>query len=152
MRELLEVIIASFRHMQEMGLDYTHGRLRLPVPCSARQWMQYRYTVPTDAAAIADEDGVRVDIHGSGIEIVHPDFTIDYDYGPNGECDCFDGWRLALHLHRCRKLPPPVVGSVIIGGWLDAAAEEGTVIALPDSPYFVHPRYRSKWKCRGDIR
>ena len=146
MYDELESVIASFRHLQELGLDYTHRRLQLPVPFSRRQWMAYGYTVPSEAAAIATNDGVRVDIHGAGIEIVHPEFTIDYDYGPSGECDCFDAWRLALHRHRCRGLPMPVEGQLEIRGWLDAAAEDRVVIALPDSPCFMHPGYRSTWK------
>ena len=142
--ELLDEI-ASFRSAQELGLAYVHARVRLPVPRSNREWMQYSYTVPPEAAAIAESDGVKIDIHGAGIEIVHPNFTIDYDYGPNGECDCFDAWRLALHRHRCRGLPWPVEGQLELRVLLDSAVRNGTVIPLRDSPYFVHPKFRSNW-------
>ena len=140
---MLHDAIASFRAAQDLGLAYTHDRLGLPQPDSRRDWMRYGYVVPPDAAAIAESDGVRVDIHGGGIEIVHPDFTIDYDYGPNGECDCFDAWRLALHRHRCKGLPWPVEGQLELQALLDCATADGTVIALADSPYFVHPAFRS---------
>ncbi len=87
--ELLEAI-ASFRSAQELALAYVHERLGLPVPRSNREWMRYAYAVPPAAAVVANTDGVKIDIHGAGIEVVHPDFAIDYDYGPSGECDCFD--------------------------------------------------------------
>jgi len=137
--------IASFRSAQELGLAYVHARLRLPVPRTNREWMHYSYTVPPEAAVIAESDGVKIDIHGAGIEVVHPNFTIDYDYGPNGECDCFDAWRLALHRHRCRGLPWPVEGQLELRELLDSAVRDGTVIPLPDSPYFAHPDFRSNW-------
>jgi hypothetical protein len=137
--------IASFRSAQELGLAYTHNRLRLPVPRSNREWMRYGYAVPPEAASVAQADGVKIDIHGAGIEIVHPDFTIDYDYGPNGECDCFDAWRLALHRHRCRGLAWPVKGQLELQALLDSEAADGKVIRIFGSPYFVHPDYRSNW-------
>ncbi|MEM9589599.1 MAG: hypothetical protein AAGA03_20110, partial [Planctomycetota bacterium] len=98
-----------------------------------------------EAAAIAEADGVRIDIHGAGIELIHPTFTIDYDYGPGGECDCFDAWRLALHRHRQRGLPMPVEGQLHLQALLDAAAADGCILPLPDSPYFVHPQFQSSW-------
>jgi hypothetical protein len=142
--ELLDAI-ASFRSAQELGLAYTHNRLRLPVPRSNREWMGYGYVVPPEAACVARADGVKIDIHGAGIEIVHPDFTIDYDYGPNGECDCFDAWRLALHRHRSRGRPWPVEGQLALQALLDYAVADGSVLALSDSPYFAHPDFRSNW-------
>ena len=140
--------IASFRSAQELGLAYTHKRLRLSVPRSNRDWMRYGYIVPLEAAVVAESDGVKINIHGAGIEVVHPDFTIDYDYGPNGECDCFDAWRLALHRHRCRGLPWPVEGQLELQALLDSAAAERTVVSLSDSPYFVHSDFRSNWTPR----
>lgn len=145
--ELLDAI-TSFRTAQERGLDYVHNRLRLPVPSSNREWMRYAYAVPAQAAAFAHADGVKIDIHGAGIEVVHPEFAIDYDYGPGGECDCFDAWRLALHRHRYRGLPWPVQGQLELRALLDSAAADGSVIQLSGSPYFVHPSFRSKWTPR----
>ncbi len=130
--ELLDAI-ASFRSAQELGLAYVHNRLRLPVPRSSHEWMRYRYAVPPEAASIAQADGVKIDIHGAGIEIVHRDFTIDYDYGPNGECDCFDAWRLALHRHRTRGLPWPVEGQLMLQALLDDATADSSVVPLGGS-------------------
>ena len=140
---LLHDVIGSFRDAQDRGVAYTHDRLGLPIPKTNLEWMRYGYVVPPEAAEIAESDGVRIDIHGAGIEIVHPKFTIDYDYGPNGECDCFDAWRLALHRHRTKGLPSPVDGQLEIRAMLDSAASDGTVISLSDSPYFVHSAFRS---------
>jgi hypothetical protein len=107
--------------------------------------MRYGYVVPPEAAAIAEVDGVKIDIHGAGIEVVHPDFTIDFDYGPNGECDCFDAWRLALHRHRCRRLAWPVDGQLELQALLESAAADGSIAQLSNSPYYVHPDFRSHW-------
>ncbi len=68
--ELLEAI-ASFRSAQELALAYVHERLGLPVPRSNREWMRYAYAVPPAAAVVANTDGVKIDIHGAGIEVVH---------------------------------------------------------------------------------
>ena len=143
-KELFDAI-ASFRSAQELGLRYAHDRLRLPVPRSNCEWMRYGYVVPPEVAVVAESDGVKIDIHGAGIEVVHPEFTIDYDYGPNGECDCFDAWRLALHRHRSRGLPWPVEGQLELQALLDSAAAMGSVIQLSDSSYFVHADFRSNW-------
>lgn len=151
LQELIDAI-SSFRSAQEFGLAYTHNRLRLPVPRSNLEWMGYGYTIPTEAASIAHADGVKINIHGAGIEIVHPDFTIDYDYGPNGECDCFDAWRLALHRHRSRGLTWPVEGQVELQRLLDNATTDGIVVKISDSPYFVHPDFRSNWTSRQSDR
>lgn len=142
--ELVDAIV-SFRTTQELGLAYVHERLRLPVPRTNREWMRYSYALPPKAAVIAESDGVKIDIHGAGIEVIHPQFTIDYDYGPNGECDCFDAWRLALHRHRCRGRPWPVDGQLELQELIDSAVRDGTLTALPDSSYFVHPSFRSSW-------
>lgn len=144
----LHELISRFRCAQEQGLAYTHQRLGLPVPHSNREWMRYGYALSAKAASVAESDGVIINIHGAGIEIVHPDFEVDYDYGPNGDCDCFDAWRLALHRHRMHGLAGPVLGQLELQALLEDAAAAGRVVPLSGSPYFVHPNFRSKWTSR----
>ncbi len=88
--------IRLFRHDQELALQYIHGKLEIPVPRTSYQWAADAHDQIASASAITSMDGVTLYVHGVGVEITHPDFHIDYDYGPVGQCDCFDKWRLLI--------------------------------------------------------
>jgi hypothetical protein len=100
--------IRLFRRDQELALDYIHRRLDIPVPRTAHSWAADAHEQIAAAYSIATTEGVILYVHGVGIEVTHPDFHIDYDYGPAGQCDCFDKWRLSLHRHIRLELPNPV--------------------------------------------
>ena len=90
-------------------------------------------------------------VHGVGIEITHPDFHIDFDYGPAGQCDCFDKWRLSLHRHIRLKLPNPVDDPRPLDEWLKDAVDAGEFIRVADSYSMLYnPTLRSGWLPRSE--
>jgi hypothetical protein len=67
------------------------------------------------------------------IDVIHPDFRIDFDYGPNGQIDCFDVWRLAVHRHHLTDAKPPVGPYDDIREWVGDATEQGELLTVPGS-------------------
>jgi hypothetical protein len=110
--------IRLFRQDQELALKYIHGDLRIPVPRTACEWTEIGHTHAVAAEAMTKRGGVTLYVHGYGIEVTHPEFQIDFDYGPDGQCDCFDHWRLSLHRHMQHSLPNPVDDPRPISEWL----------------------------------
>lgn len=146
MRIELKDVITSFRRDQELALQYLHGRLQIPVPESAFAWAVTARRQIAAVSSVIAEDGVRLRKHGFGIEVIHPDFRIDFDYGPAGECDCFDAWRLGLHNHISPGLPSPVECDRTIRDWIGEAEEERSLIRVPETnAFYVWPDSRSFW-------
>lgn len=138
--------IRRFRHDQELALDYVHGRLGIPVPRTANFWAMNAQQQLVSASSIATAEGVTLYAHGAGIEVTHPDFHVDYDYGPAGQCDCFDKWRLSLHRHIRLRLPNPVDDPRPLDAWLRDAVDAGELIRVADSfSMFYDPSLPSKW-------
>ena len=146
MRNELQNVITSFRQDQELALEYLHGRLGIPVPSTSYEWAANGEKQIESVMSTAVGDDVQLRNHGVGIEVIHSEFRIDFDYGPAGECDCFDGWRLGLHKHISNELPDPVECNRDIRQWLVDAAESGDLMAVPDTySFYVWPESRSRW-------
>lgn len=138
--------IRLFRRDQELALDYIHRRLGIPVPRTAYAWTADAHEKITAASSIAKIEGVTLYVHGVGIEVTHPDFHIDFDYGPAGQCDCFDKWRLSLHRHFQLGLPSPVDDPRPLDDWLRDAVDASELIRVADSySMFSDPSLPSKW-------
>ena len=138
--------IALFRRDQEHALEYIHGRLQVPVPRTSLDWATYGRNQIASVASILATDGVRLCVHGIGIEIAHPEFHIDFDYGPTGQCDCFDEWRLSLHRHLRLGLPNPVSGPRPLEAWLQDAMIAGELIPVAETYSMMYnPLSRSQW-------
>lgn len=138
--------IQRFRRDQESTLDYIHGRLGIPVPRTASSWAAEAHEQIAAASSIAAAEGVTLYIHGVGIEVEHPDFHVDYDYGPAGQCGCFGAWRLSLHRHIRLGLPGPVDDPRPLDDWLRSAVDAGELIRVVDSySMFSDPSLPSKW-------
>lgn len=146
MREPLAQMISDFRDAQDLALDYLHGRLRLPLPGSSVDWaVTARRTIETKHELLAI-DRVVLRKHGFGIEVTHPEFRIDFDYGPNGECDCFDSWRLSLYTHQRRSLSGHVTMQGEVSQWIAEAYDDGELIKVHDDySHFIDPNRRSRW-------
>lgn len=138
--------IRLFRRDQELALDYIHRRLGIPVPRTASSWAADAHEQVAAASSIATTDGVTLYVHGVGIEVTHPDFHIDYDYGPVGQCDCFDEWRLSLHRHIRLSLPNPVDDPRPLDNWIRDAVDAGELIRVADSYSMIYdPSLPSQW-------
>ncbi|EGF29250.1 DUF6896 domain-containing protein [Rhodopirellula baltica] len=146
MDERLKSLISSYRVTQDRALDYLHARIGLPLPHSNVEWALEARRKIESSHAILESDRVVLRKHGFGIDITHPEFRIDFDYGPNGERDCFDSWRLALFSHRESGLPGPVENQDEVSQWLIAAHEAGELIKIHrDYSHYVDPTRRSHW-------
>ncbi len=142
----LDDAIRLFRRDQELALDYVHGRLGIPVPRTAFAWAADAHKRIAAVSSIAIADGVTLYVHGVGIEVKHPDFHIDYDYGPAGQCDCFDKWRLSLHRHLRLKLPNPVDDPRPLEDWLCDAVRRSELTRVVNSySLFYNPSIPCKW-------
>ena len=141
--ELTEAI-REFRADQELALAYLHGELRIPVPTTAVEWAANGHEHVQQVRSIAETRGVSLYVHGFGIEVTHPRFHIDFDYGRDGETDCFDRWRLSLHRHLRLGLPDPVDDPRPIKEWLQQAADTGELVRIEYSMYY-DPSSRSAW-------
>ena len=147
MHDGLREAIADFRRSQELALTYLHGRLGLSVPQSNVHWAVTARQEIQGILTIAKRDGVVLRKHGYGIEVIHPDFRIDFDYGPCGECDRFDAWRLALHRHCKLAFPSPVEGQREFTHWLADAHAAGELVKLSENcSGYVDPSNRSNWR------
>ncbi len=138
--------IRLFRHDQDLALDYLHDKLRIPVPTTASEWATSSYPYVAAVKPLASEDGVTLYHHGYGIEVTHPDFHIDFDYGPLGQCDCFDTWRLSLHRHLRLRLRGAVDDPRPLNEWLQDAVASGELVQMdPFAPQYCQPGLRSRW-------
>ena len=138
--------IQLFRHDQELALAYLHGKLGIPVPATSHEWAATAHDRVAAVKSAATGDGVTLYPHGVGIEVTHPEFHIDFDYGPAGQCDCFDRWRLSLHRHLRLNLPDPVDDPRPIADWLKGAVASGHLVKVADwCSLFYYLGLQSVW-------
>ena len=141
MRLELDSLIQKFRSSQDLAMDLLHGTLGIPMPSSSFDWVKSCREQIQTALGSCKIEGLDLRPHGYGIEVVHPDFQIDFDYGPNGEIDCFDEWRLALFRHLSDSRPNPVGQYDDIRNWIQEAvsSEELIVVAETSGTLFRYP-------------
>ena len=152
MRTELRQIIERFRRDQELALNYLHARLRIPVPMGELSWAAHGRRQIEAVASTAERDGATLRKHGIGIEIIHPVFQIDFDYGPDGECDCFDSWRLQRHEHVLHGYPDPVSCHPDMRNWLAEAASDGHLRVLSETRLvYQWPESLSGWTISSSI-
>lgn len=126
----LRQLIDAFRTAQDRAIDLLFVSLRIPLPRNGPDWVLTGHAAVREAARSLDS-GITLDPHGYGIEVVHPDFRVDFDFGPDGQVDCFDVWRLALHRHYLTDATPPVGPYPDIKDWVAAAVREAELIVVP---------------------
>lgn len=124
MKPELDTLIDRFRAAQDIGVDAFVRVLKLPLPVSDQAWISY--CLKNGIQLVDQINGVPVYAHGHGIEIKLDGLTIDFDWGPNGEPDGFDAWRLynftldnETHV-TCTHLE--------VISWLEEAREKGEVV------------------------
>jgi hypothetical protein len=92
MKPELESLIKQFRAAQDVGVATIRDTLSLPLPKSGPDWVHY--CCANGIQKINELNGIPIYAHGYGIELKIDELTIDFDWGPNGEPDGFDAWRL----------------------------------------------------------
>ncbi len=90
----LRSLIHEFRKSQDEAVELIRKRLGIPMPESDREWV--RYCIESGLYQISEMNGGCIKAHGYGIAISTAGLKIDFDWGPNGECDVFDAWRLYI--------------------------------------------------------
>jgi hypothetical protein len=120
----LRALINDFRATQDRAIDYLHTDLRIPLPKSGPDWVRNGHRAVLDAVKLGGNSAIKLAPHGYGVDVIHPDFRIDFDYGPNGEIDCFDVWRLAVHRHHLTDAEPPVGPYNDIRAWINDAVDK----------------------------
>ena len=133
MHQELRTLIDAFRDAQDRAVDYLHVSLNIPLPTSGLDWAHNGFSAINAVGRASDRVDVRLDPHGFGIDIVHPGFRIDFDYGPAGQVDCFDVWRLALHRHHLVGDDPPVGPYDDIRTWVHDSVKCGELVVVPDT-------------------
>src|SRR5262245_9434456 len=105
MHPVLTDMIGRFRAAQDRGVaavvEVLGGALGVRLPASNREWVAI--CAECGLYIVRAVNGIEIDAHGYGIELVFPDVTIDFDWGAAGEPDGFDAWRL-WHFVRVNKL------------------------------------------------
>lgn len=91
----LDQLIEGFRAAQDIGVAVLTRDLRIPIPSSGRDW--WVYCKQNGLYEIEELQGIPIRAHGFGIELTIGSMIIDFDWGPNGEQDGFDGWRLYVY-------------------------------------------------------
>lgn len=129
----LRALIQDFREAQDRAINYLHSDLRIPLPSSGRDWVRNGHRLVLEAAKLANNSAFQLSPHGYGIDVVHSDFRIDFDYGPNGEIDCFDVWRLAVHRHHLTDSRPPVGPYDDIREWVNDAIAKCELLTVQES-------------------
>jgi hypothetical protein len=129
----LRALITDFRAVQDRAIDYLHTVLRIPLPKSGPDWVLNGHSAVLETVKLGEDSAFKLAPHGFGIDVIHSDFRIDFDYGPNGETDCFDVWRLALHRHYVTDAEPPVGPCNDIREWINDAVGECELRIVPET-------------------
>ena len=129
----LRVLIHDFRITQDRAIDYLHSILLIPLPNTGPDWVRNGHRAVLEAARRIVDPAIKLNPHGFGIDVIHSDFRIDFDYGPNGEIDCFDVWRLAVHRHHLTHAEPPVGPYDDIRSWIEDAVDRCELQRVPDA-------------------
>jgi hypothetical protein len=129
----LRTLITDFRAAQDRAIDFLHTNLSIPLPQSGPDWVRNGHRAVLDALKLAGDSAFKLAPHGYGIDVIHSDFRIDFDYGPNGEIDCFDVWRLALHRYYLTHAKPPVGPYDDIREWVNDAVAKSELRIVPET-------------------
>ena len=136
MRSDLEYLIDHFRQAQDMAVRLLTQELGFPRPESNRAWACY---CRDNRLQVGERNGHKYLAHGYGIELKSDDFTIDFDWGDNGEADGFDGWRLWI-FRTDNRLEIDCTHSQV-NEWLKTAYNDGELVM--DRLLYYDPKRRA---------
>lgn len=131
MKPELETLIRHFRSAQDVGVATIRDELQIPLPRSGLDWVHY--CRDNEIQTLKELNGIPIYAHGYGIELKIGNLTVDFDWGPNGEPDGFDAWRLYnFTLHNVTGVE--CTHNDVIE-WIDAAFTNGELQRI-DYTYF----------------
>ena len=135
MKPELETLIRHFRVAQDVGVATIRDTFKFPFPTSGPDWVHY--CCAHGLQKIHELNGIPIYVHGYGIELKIGDLIIDFDWGPNGEPDGFDAWRLYnFSLHNATGVQ--CTHKEVIQ-WIEASLEKGELERI-DYTYFAPTR------------
>ena len=124
MQPVLDTLIDRFRKAQDIAVDTLIHRLNIPQPETNRAWPSY--CAENWLHQTRELNGIGIYAHGYGVELKIDGFTIDFDWGANGEPDGFDGWR--LHKFNTENPSEIVCSHNDVNDWLKQAHVDGKLI------------------------
>lgn len=95
----LDNLIARFREAQDAAVMLL-STMGVPMPASNFDWLAI---CRAHGISGFEANGVKLIPHGFGIEVRQGNSSVDFDWGPNGESDAFDAWRL-FNFASCNRL------------------------------------------------
>ncbi|MCA9175244.1 MAG: hypothetical protein KDB14_12235 [Planctomycetales bacterium] len=137
MKAELDVLIQYFRDAQDIGVATIRDVLQMPLPKSGLDWVQY--CCNHGIQRLKELNGVPIYAHGFGIELTLGELTIDFDWGPNGEPDGFDAWR--LYNFTLTNATGVECSHNDVIQWIDAAFENGELHQVGGT--YFDPRRRA---------
>jgi hypothetical protein len=139
MNPILALLIKEFRDAQDVGVATLINDLGIPQPTSGFDWVNY--CTMNGLYNIRELSRVGIYTHGYGVELKIGSLTIDFDWGANGECDGFDGWR--LYNFTIDNLPDIGCTHAVVNQWLEAALRAGE-LTKEDNLYYDPKRRAGK--------
>jgi len=137
MHDTLDRLIEEYRAAQDVGVRTLLRDLGVPQPSSGGDW--WLYCSKNGLYNSNQLGGIPIYAHGYGIELKIGSLTIDFDWGPSGEPDGFDGWR--LYKFSLDNLAAIKCSHSEVNAWLEDALANGELIKV-GSLYF-DPNRRS---------
>lgn len=95
----LDSLIERFRKAQDAAVILL-STMGVPRPASTYDWLAI---CRAHGISGLEANGVKLTPHGVGINVRQGKTSVDFDWGPNGEPDGFDAWRL-FNFARCNRL------------------------------------------------
>jgi hypothetical protein len=143
MNPILADMIGRFRAAQDRGVaavvEVLGPALGVRLPASNREWVRMSAECGVNRAGRVN--GIEVDAHGYGIELVLDGVTIDFDWGDSGEPDGFDAWRL-WNFVQVNGIAVDCGRSSQVRSWLEEAAALGELTR--DSLLYYSPAHRAR--------
>lgn len=141
MNPQLESLIKQFRSAQDVVVATIRDTLSLPLPKSGAEWAHY--CCANGLLKINELNGIPIYAHGCGIELKIGELTIDFDWGPSGEPDGFDAWRL-YNFMLDNAVGVQCTHKDVIR-WIEGALENGELERIGDT-YFDPKRRATRIK------
>lgn len=124
MNRELERVIGLFNGAQERAVEVLEREFGCPRPTTADDFILR--CVPAIRKSGYISKGYKIRPHGIGIEVDIDGLKIDFDFGPNGEFNGFDSWRLFDFL-KSNNIESPIASEEEMENLIEEAKGEGKI-------------------------